>query len=358
MYKLSYFLFICFTTLIFNSCSDESYKDVDIIGAWFGGGIMIDLDHYLPIPIIYNFQEDGTLLLNTPGSGSNTLKYKYSNDLLIINGDTLQNSGIRKDKTLSIKGSEWFQIRKVTTSDRLLDIKSIQNLLKRFNWVNQNELIQFNTEVNQLNELNIETKEVSQFCFRVDQVFGKFFLTKYGNHIDCKGNYQFLEQILSISEDEMRVLRWDNNEFKVIKFKSVKSTNFTKSNTFQVCNKYLLKRHLGHYYFSTKATYKGGLYAINKIISEQYQPPVEKESGIIRIRFVVNCVGKTGRFEILELDNDYKEIKFNSNIPQQLLSICRNLNEWCPGFVSENSVDSYKFLTFKIKDSEIVEIFP
>jgi len=42
----------------------------------------------------------------------------------------------------------------------------------------------------------------------------------------------------------------------------------------------------------------------------------------------------------------------------QILELTKSLDGWIAGKRKDKFVDSYKFLTFKIKDSEIVEIFP
>ena len=112
-------------------------------------------------------------------------------------------------------------------------------------------------------------------------------------------------------------------------------------------------------YYTRNTSYKGGTYHIKKIFKNKYKIPVEvKESGMIRIRFIVNCQGKAGRFEMLEIDNNYCVKSFNPAISNQILNICMDLKEWIPGTKDKQNVDSYIFLTFRIKDSEIIEIYP
>ncbi len=72
----------------------------------------------------------------------------------------------------------------------------------------------------------------------------------------------------------------------------------------------------------------------------------------------MNCKGETGRFEMVEMDNNFAVKPMDPKISTQILEICRELDEWIAGTESNQNVDSYKFLTFKIKNSEIVEIFP
>jgi len=42
-----------------------------------------------------------------------------------------------------------------------------------------------------------------------------------------------------------------------------------------------------------------------------------KESGLLRIRFVVNCKGETDRFRLLGMNFDYTEKQFSTSITEQ-----------------------------------------
>ena len=59
-----------------------------------------------------------------------------------------------------------------------------------------------------------------------------------------------------------------------------------------------------------------------------------------------------------EMDFTYKIKKFDNKITSQLLDIVKNLNEWVPRKDKNTSYDFYKYLTFKMKNGQIVKIQP
>lgn len=108
--------------------------------------------------------------------------------------------------------------------------------------------------------------------------------------------------------------------------------------------------------------FEGEKIKIDKIFTEKYNPTfVKKESGLIRIRFVVNCKGETDRFRIMGSDENYNDKEFDKSITQQLLSITKNLKGWKLKYYEENEsqpIDYYQYLIFKIEDGQIVKILP
>jgi hypothetical protein len=130
---------------------------------------------------------------------------------------------------------------------------------------------------------------------------------------------------------------------------------------FQLC----YPKYDAQYYYDAKdANYEGDKIVIEKEFKEKYKSEkVKKESGLIRIRFIVNCTGETDRFRILGMDEKYQEKVFDKSITDQLFQISKNLKGWkLKNFTSETgkilSYDYYQYLIFKIKDGQITEILP
>lgn len=97
---------------------------------------------------------------------------------------------------------------------------------------------------------------------------------------------------------------------------------------------------------------------IESHFKEKYQPVAVNESGWIRIRFIVNCNGHTGRFRIIESDENYKERPFDKRISDQLLELTKSLVGWKILSVDSQPVDYYQYLIFKMKNGEIEKIMP
>jgi hypothetical protein len=109
---------------------------------------------------------------------------------------------------------------------------------------------------------------------------------------------------------------------------------------------------------------KGLLYKGEKIkIYEHFKGGLnskeqEEESGFLTIRFIVNCEGRTGRFRVQGMDNEYKEKEFNDNLTDQLLSLTKQLDGWIIGEYEGKAYDYYQYLTFKIEKGKLIEILP
>ena len=120
------------------------------------------------------------------------------------------------------------------------------------------------------------------------------------------------------------------------------------------------ERSVIQYYAIGEKTYSGEKRAIIESFEKSYDPAiVKKESGLIRIRFIVNCNGNTGRFRINGMDPSYNEKVFDPKITNQLLEITKSLKDWkiYPDG-DKRKRDYYMYLTFKIVDGQIKEILP
>ena len=105
--------------------------------------------------------------------------------------------------------------------------------------------------------------------------------------------------------------------------------------------------------------YEGEKYAINKTFLAQYKPlKKSKDSGMVRIRFIVNCKGHSGRFRMISAGYDYKEKQIDKAITDQLMSITKGLTGWKKLSDKRGPKDYYQYLVFKITDGQIKEILP
>lgn len=109
---------------------------------------------------------------------------------------------------------------------------------------------------------------------------------------------------------------------------------------------------------------KGPVYGKEKssiinTFKSKYKPLNDKtQNGLIRIRFIVNCEGKSGRFRVLQSDYNYQKIQFNKTITTQLLNITKDIIDWKIQFRKEKPIDYYMYLIFKIDNGQLTEILP
>ena len=147
-----------------------------------------------------------------------------------------------------------------------------------------------------------------------------------------------------------------NNESKYPRWIGDIEKNISDNPNFEICNG---ENHIKQYFNNSKGLeYLGEKTALIKEYKKFTPSEKKNQNGIIRIRFVVNCKGETGRFRILEADENYKEFKFDKKITTQLLKITKQLKGWESKTIRNNEIDYYQYLIFKIENGKIKEILP
>lgn len=149
------------------------------------------------------------------------------------------------------------------------------------------------------------------------------------------------------SEPESKYMRWVGDSAY---------DDAIDDSTFQIC--YYEHQVKQYFNFSEGFKYEGEKSALEETVHNSYVPIEIEQSGWIRIRFVVNCKGETGRFRITQSDTNYKETVFDSAITDQLLSITKSLDGWMKLPTDEDPQDYYLYLIFKIDNGSIIEIMP
>lgn len=126
--------------------------------------------------------------------------------------------------------------------------------------------------------------------------------------------------------------------------------------TFELCNDELFIKQ--YFNFSKGLQYEGEKLQIQEEFLSAYNPIDIAESGWVRIRFVVNCKGESGRFRMISSDKEYKPRDFDRRISDQLLEITKSLDGWKPLPNAENPEEYYQYLIFKIEKGNLIEIMP
>ena len=125
---------------------------------------------------------------------------------------------------------------------------------------------------------------------------------------------------------------------------------------FKLCNG---ESNVKQYFnFSQGLQYDGEKKSINDDFKLKYKPVESEDSGLVRVRFIVNCKGKTDRFRIIGMDNNFIEKEFDALIIDQLIGITKELKGWKILPNSEQAQDYYQYLIFKIDKGNIIEILP
>ncbi len=84
------------------------------------------------------------------------------------------------------------------------------------------------------------------------------------------------------------------------------------------------------------------------------------DSGYLNFRFLVNCKGEAGWFEIIEMNLDFKEQAFHPDLVQQLFKFTSNPKHWNILKYKQNNeaYNYYNYISYRIEDGKITEIIP
>lgn len=133
----------------------------------------------------------------------------------------------------------------------------------------------------------------------------------------------------------------------------------TDNSDFQLCYE---EKYIRQYFnFSQGVQYKGEKPAIIQYFKENYVPVKSNQSGLLRIRFIVNCKGETDRFRLMGMNPEYHPMEFDNEISNQILELTKKMDGWLPIKMEEmdnTPLDYYQYLIFKIHHGEIIEIMP
>lgn len=352
-----FFIFI----LIFTLACEEEVTPINaeaLYGYWLGGALKIDENNFRPINQLMGIKEDQiTYLLPVRDDVLSTFS---------IEGDTIKMGSSKRLKDEFKRSRDILEVGKFHPNLYLklapvslgMEVDEIQELLTSRFWKARDEILGFDKD--SLVVFNNSTKSKQKMCWEVKDYEGFKFLVRKGSFANCDFPAHGIWHISFIDEERLEVVGWLNGDFKRINYKAeaLKPAGFIYPK-FQLCNSYI-SRNLPMDNYSFKYTnFEGGLYRLRQIFDKEFNPvALGKNSGIVKVGFFVNCQGEIGDFDIVEMDYDYKLTELNKEIQYQLINVLLNAGRWNPGQRNDMKVDTYKFLSFRIKDGRIIEIFP
>ena len=126
-------------------------------------------------------------------------------------------------------------------------------------------------------------------------------------------------------------------------------------NSFEICG---TGEIIGTHHGLPKIAYKPNKGIFDKTVRAKYQNKGYIDSGYLNFRFIVNCHGETGRFEIIQMNLDLEETKLNPEMVDQLFSLTASSENWNGYAIKEQPIDYYMYVSYKIENGKITEILP
>lgn len=111
---------------------------------------------------------------------------------------------------------------------------------------------------------------------------------------------------------------------------------------------------LGYYHSAADQAFRIDKKTFVRNVRQVYDPQDFSASGFFNIRFLIDCQGNIGDYEINILNTEYEVTKMDALLVDQLTYILLDKKHWKG--VQER--DLYMYVILKLKDGELLEILP
>ncbi len=102
--------------------------------------------------------------------------------------------------------------------------------------------------------------------------------------------------------------------------------------------------------------YKGSKYQFKQRLFASFNTNKYEDNGYFNLRFYISNEGKVWIYEFKEMDFDFKPTQFTSGLKEELIDLSFNQENWNP--FSEEDLNYYMHLTYRIENGQITEIIP
>ena len=104
--------------------------------------------------------------------------------------------------------------------------------------------------------------------------------------------------------------------------------------------------------------YKGDKKQFRDAINSTFNKNEYTDSGYVNFRFLVNCEGNAGWFEIIEMDLDLNETSLNANMVNELLEFTSKPGQWNVISYDNKPQNYYMYVSYRIENGKVTEIIP
>jgi len=83
-------------------------------------------------------------------------------------------------------------------------------------------------------------------------------------------------------------------------------------------------------------------------------------TGYVTFKFFIDCEGTMSRIKVMQTDDNYKAIHFEKSFVNDLYGYLQTMDKWKRNLDVENlkNVNYIAFISFKIKNGEVINIIP
>ena len=114
-------------------------------------------------------------------------------------------------------------------------------------------------------------------------------------------------------------------------------------------------------YYNVRVKYPRSSYTLAREAQAflRQQKQVYAGSGYVTFRFVVDCAGqRQPRVQVMQTTAQYQPTHFDKALVEALYAYFQTLTEWPAGAMQNAPVNYLAYLTFKLKDGNVVAVVP
>ena len=209
---------------------------------------------------------------------------------------------------------------------------------------------------------NRTTSQRTVHHWRLARFGQSVFLLMQGSEHTTGGSYKRLWQVVTTMTDSFRATGWTGRSVTTESFRLIRSLSpgdSCRATGFQVCNNCFVQWS-GAYRTSLLSV--SNQYRIQKITRQYYQPlDLPGQSGVVQVRFVVNCAGEPGLFTMQTMDDNYSTCDLDARLTDQIITLCRQqiLRSLTADLTaSDEPYDRAVTLNFRLKDGRLTDVYP
>ena len=114
---------------------------------------------------------------------------------------------------------------------------------------------------------------------------------------------------------------------------------------------------IGFYSSPAPFIFKENKGKFRKFITENFNDNQFKDSGLLNLRFLINCHGEIGDVEVNELNFDFERIDLDDALVHHLKELSFRKEHW-NYTIREEPSDYYMYLIYRLENGKVVEILP
>ena len=349
--------------LLHNHCTQTELQEKQLLGIWVGA--YADHTQSYPHPVILDFQPNGVVTRKVIGRPVST-EHQWFIDNQTIHFDTLEFTiySITND-SLAIGMDRKLVYRRAVQAPIDSSAEALHSIFEDSVWEHVHPDNPENSDTtyryfDYQQVFEVTRNDYNLRCWGVDKYKTYAFLYQNGHKNNCNRSISRVQQIIQIDQVSHTLDTWNEHQKNIETYRRqsipFRFETFKQRRFFQRCSNYPTQTHRG----IINVHDKGGNY-VRHYFQERYRVPADMESqnGYIALRFVINCFGETGEFQLSGMDENYQTYTFSSAITDQLLSIARKLGGWQPYQLSNGEyIDTFKTIVFKIQQGKLADISP